>query len=156
MDTKIGIKGKIEYTLYDKDGNIKNSGVVTNTITELLDAHVADQMSDSSDAQIGFIALGSGTGQTSASTDVANYVTETLIALSGTGPVQGTGAADNDVVYSGYWGTGVGTGPITEAGIFLGSATVRADMMTYNDGLSITKDANDAFKLNWTITYGAS
>ncbi len=156
INEKLGIKGKIEYELKDKFGNIKDSGIIPNTITQLLDAHVADQMADSGDAQIGFIALGSGTGQGAASTDLANYVSATLIALSGTGAVQGAGGADNDVVYAGFWGAGVGTDTITEAGIFLGSATSRTDLMTYNDGLSVTKGAGDTLKINWTVTFGAS
>ena len=154
MEEKFGIKGKIEYELRDVDGNLKDSGVVDNTITALMDAHVADQMSDSTDAQIGYIALGTGTGETSASTDLATYSAGTFLGLSGT--AQGSAAADNDVVYSGYWGAGVGTASITEAGIFLGSATTRADMMTYNDGLTITKGASDTLKIDWTVTFGDS
>jgi len=154
MEEKLGIKGKVEYELRDKDGNLKESGIIPNTITALLDAHVADQMSDSGDAAIGWIALGTSTGQTSASTDLATYSAGTFLALSGT--LQGTAAADNDVVYSGYWEAGVGTATITEAGIFLGSATSRADMMTYNDGLSVSKGASDTLKIDWTVTFGAS
>ena len=156
MDEKFGIKGKIEYELRDIDGNLKDSGVIPNTITALMDAHVADQMADSTDAQIGFIALGTGTGETSASTDLATYSAATLIALSGTGAVQGAAAADNDVVYSGYWEAGVGTASLTEAGLFLGSASSRSDMMTYNDALTITKGASDTLKIDWTVTFGAS
>ena len=154
INEKFGIKGKVHYVLKDEDGNIKDENIIYNTITNLLDAHVADQMSDSGDAAIGYIALGSGTGQGAASTDLANYVAATLIALSGT--VQGTAGDDNDVVYSGYWGAGVGTDTITEAGIFLGSATSRSDLMTYNDGLSVTKGASDTLKIDWTVTFGAS
>jgi len=38
-----------------------------------------------------------------------------FLGISGTA-TQGTAGADNDVVYSGYWGAGVGTASITEAG----------------------------------------
>ena len=155
INDKIGMKGMVHYVLRDKNGNVKEEGYDTNTVTELFDAHVADQMSDSTDAQIGFMALGSGTGQTSASTDVANYVTESLIALSGTA-TQGEGAADNDVVYSAFWDAGAATSVITEAGIFLGSATSRADLMSYDDSLNITKGASDTLKIDWTLTWGAS
>jgi len=154
MKEKFGIKGKVHYVLRDKDGNIKAENIDTNTITAGMDAHVADQMSDSGDAAIGYIALGTGTGQTSVSTDLATYSADTLIALSGT--MQSSAGDDNDVVYSGYWGAGVGTATITEAGIFLGSATSRSDLMTYDDSLNVTKGANDTLKIDWTVTYGAS
>lgn len=155
MKEKFGIKGKVHYVLRDKDGNIKAENIDTNAITVGMDAHVADQLSDSGDATIGFIALGTGTGGGAASTDLETYSAGTLIALSGT-PTQGTGGADNDVVYSGYWGAGVGTATITEAGIFLGSASSRTDLMTYDDSLNVTKGASDTLKIDWTLTFGAS
>jgi len=155
MEEKFGIKGKIEYELRDGDGNIKNSGVIGNTVTNFMDAHVADQMSDDSESQIGFMALGSGTGQGSSSTDLSNHIN--TIALSGTGPVQGVGGDDNDVIYSGFWGAGVATNTsISEAGVFQVSGTVRNSLCTYNDGLSINKGANDTLKIDWTVTFGAS
>jgi len=55
MEEKFGIKGKVEYELRDIDGNLKDSGIIPNTITNGMDAHVADQMSDSTDSQIGFM-----------------------------------------------------------------------------------------------------
>ena len=155
MKDKFGIKGKVEYELRDVDGNLKDSGTIPNTITALMDAHVADQMSDSTDSQIGYIALGTGTGETSASTDLATYSAGTFLGLSGTA-TQGTAGADNDVVYSGYWAAGVGTASLTEEGIFLGRASARSDMMTYNDGLTVTKGASDTLKIDWTVTFGAS
>jgi len=157
MKDNFGIKGLLKYELRDEFGNLKDAGSVPNTITELMDAHVADQMSDSTDAAIGFIALGSGVGQTAASTDLAKYIAGTFLALSGT--LQGTGEADNDVVYSGYWGAGVGTETgdgIREAGIFQASGTSRTTLMTYNSGLSISKGASDTLKIDWTVTFGAS
>ena len=156
MKDKFGIKGKVHTVLKDEYGNVKYEDTNYNTITNGMDAHVADQMSDSGDSAIGFIALGSGTGQGASSTDVAKYVASSLIALSGTGAVQGTGGDDNDVTYSGYWDAGVATDTITETGIFLGSATSRSDMMSYNDSLNVTKGASDTLKIDWTITYGAS
>ncbi len=156
MEEDFGIKGKLHIVLRDKDGDIKQEEIIDNTITNLLDAHVADQMSDSGDSAIGFIALGTSTGQGAASTDLATYSAATLIALSGTGQVQGSGGDDNDVVYSGFWAAGVGTATITEAGIFLGSATSRSDMMTYNDSLNVAKGASDTLKIDWTVTFGAS
>jgi len=154
MKENLGIKGKVEYELRDSSGNLKDSGVIPNTITELFDAHIADQLSDQTEAAIGYMALGSGVGQTAASTDLSNYLASSMIALSGT--VQGSAAADNDVVYSAYWGAGVVTDSITEAGIFRTSGTTRDTLMTYNSGLSISKGASDTLKIDWTVTLGAS
>ena len=98
MEENFGIKGELHVVLRDKNGNIIQEQLINNTITNLMDAHVADQMSDSGDSQIGFIALGTGTGQGASDVDLAIYSAATLIALSGT--VQGTAGDDND---SGFW-----------------------------------------------------
>ncbi len=156
MKENFGIKGKLHVVLRNGSGEIKTEQFIDNTITNLMDAHVADQMSDSGDSQIGFIALGTGTGQIASSTDLATYKAATLIAISGTGAEQGTGGDDNDVVYYGFWGGGVGTDTITEAGIFLGSKTARDDMMTYDDSINVVKAAADTLKIDWTLTWGAS
>lgn len=152
MKDKQSIKGKLHVVLQDVNGNILKEQHIDNTITNLFDAHVADQMSDSGDAAIGFMATGSGTGQTASSSDLSNHVS--TLALSGT--LQGTGGADNDVVYSGFWGAGVGTGSIREAGIFQASGTTRTTLMTYNDAISVNKGASDTLKIDWTLTFGAS
>ncbi len=156
MEEKLGIKGKIEYELRDINGTLKDSGEIGNTITNFMDAHVADQMSDSSETQIGFIALGTGTGQGASSVDLATFTAGTFLALSGTGPIQGTGGDDNDVIYSGFWGAGIGTATITEAGVFQASGTTRTTMSTYNDGLNVVKGASDTLKIDWTVMFGAS
>jgi len=155
VKNKIPIKGKLHYVLKDKDGNIKQEDTIYNTITNFMDAHVADQMSDQGDAQIGFMAIGSGTGQGASDTDLSNFVS--ILALSGAGPIQGSGGDDNDVVYSGYWAAGAGTNDsLSEAGIFQASGTTRDTMCTYNDGLSVNKGASDTLKIDWTVTFGDS
>ena len=60
MKDKQGIKGKLHIVLRDENGNIKQEQTIDNTITELLDAHVADQLTDQGDAAIGFMSIGSG------------------------------------------------------------------------------------------------
>lgn len=155
MKDKQEIKGKLHIVLRDKDGNIKKEQTIDNTLTNLFDAHVADQLTDQGEAVIGFISIGSGTGQVASSTDLSNHIN--TLALSGSSPIQGAGGADNDAIYSGFWAAGVGTNDsITEAGIFRASGTTRDTLMTYNDGLSINKGASDTLKIDWTLTFGAS
>ena len=155
MEDKFGIKGRIDYQLFDDVGTLKDEGHIANTITNFMDAHVADQMSDATEATIGFMAIGSGTGQGASSVDLANFID--LQALSGTGPVQGAAGDDNDVVYAAFWAAGEGTNAaISEAGLFQASGTSRTTLCTYNDSLSINKGASDTLKINWTVTFGAS
>lgn len=148
--SKFGIKGLMNLRLCDQFGNLKEERIVENTITELMDAHVADQMSDSTDAAIGYIAVGTGTGQGSSDTGLAVVLDRTAL----TSTTQGAGAADNDVVYVGDWAAGDGTGAITEAGLFLTDANTT--MMTYTDFSVVNKGASDVLQINWTVTFGAS
>ena len=150
MKTHMGIIGKMHLKLFDKDGNLKEERFHVNTVTELGDAHVADQMSDSADAGLGFMAVGTGSGQTSASTGLA--VALDINALTST--TQGGGAADNDVVYVGDWAAGDGTGAITEAGIFRLSDNLTLNY--YADFAVVNKAAGDTLQITWTVTFGAS
>ena len=145
------IKGELKYALYDEFGNVKQQGSDNNLIVNGMDAHVAAVMSSGTDSgQIRFIAIGSGAGQTAASSGLQHFVS--IIPLSGIGsPIISGNSA---VVYSGYWGAGTGTGSIREAGVFRTSGTGMASgLMTYNDTISVNKGANDSLKIDWTVTF---
>lgn len=144
--------GRMHLELRDEFGNLKEvrDSYPHNTVTELGDAHVADAMSDQGEGALGFMAVGTGSGQTSASTGLA--VALDINALTST--TQGAGAADNDVVYIGDWAAGDGTGAITEAGIFL--ASNNTSMNYYDDFSAVNKAAGDTLQITWTVTFGAS
>lgn len=147
---RFGIKGVMHLRLYGPDGKLKESRDIDNDITELMDAHVADQMSDSGDSAIGYMAVGTGTGQ--GSSDVGLSSTLDSNALSST--TQGSDGADNDVVYIGDWAAADGTGALTEAGIFLEDNNTT--MMVVASFDVINKGAADTLEITWTVTFGAS
>lgn len=144
------MKGKLRVELFDKDGNLKEEVEKENTLTELFDAHVADQLSDQTDTAIGYMAIGSGSGQTAASTGLA--VSEVRVALDST--TQQTSGDDNDVEYIATFDPGTGTATITEAGIMRTDANTT--MMAYQDFSAVNKTSSDTLKITWTITFGAS
>ncbi len=150
IHSKLGIKGKAHLKLFGPDGELKEERIIYNTVTELMDAQVADQMSDGAGAAIGYMAVGTGSGQGSASTGLA--VSLDINALTST--TQGGGGSDNDSVYIGDWAAGDGTGAITEAGVFL--ANNNTTMMLYADFSVVNKGAADTLQITWTATYGAS
>ena len=147
---KTPIKGHIKIELFDKNGKLKQVHEHSNLITELMDVHVADQLADQGEAAIGFMAVGTGTGQGTSDTGLATSLDRNAL----TSVTQGSGGDDNDVVYVGDWAAGDGTGVITEAGIMRADDNVT--MMAYDDSMNITKGALDTLKITWTITYGAS
>jgi len=159
-----GIKGRAHIELvsaYNDDGSryrehgrfarrVKEVRDIANTITELMDAQVADQMADQTDAAIGYMSVGTGTGQTSASIGLATSLDRNAL----TSTTQGAGGDDNDVVYVGTWAAADGTGAITEAGIL--RLDDNTSMMTYSSFAVINKGAADSLVITWTVTFGAS
>ena len=150
LKNRFGIKGTMHLRLYGADGGLKDSRDINNTITELMDAHVADQMSDSTDVAIGFMAVGTGTGQGSASTGLAISLDRNAL----TSTTQGAAGADNDVVYVGDWAAADGTGAITEAGIL--HADNNTSLMVVASFAVINKGAADSLCITWTVSFGAS
>lgn len=146
---KMGIKGECRIVLTRPDGTT-DERLILNTVTELMDAQVADQMSDGSGAAIGWMAVGTGTGQGSASTGLAVSLDRNAL----TSTTQGGGGADNDSVYIGDWAAGDGTGAITEAGVLL--ADNNTTLMLVASFSVINKGASDTLQITWTATYGAS
>jgi len=143
-------RGRLEITLYGPGGEVKAHEIIHNLITEVGDAHIADQMSDQGEVQMSHMAVGTGTGQTAASTTLNNEISR--VALDSVG--LGTGANDNDVTYSATWAAGVGTGALTEAGIF--NDNTAGTMLAYSSFAVKNKGALDTITINWTISFGAS
>lgn len=147
---KIGIVGRMHLQLFGPDGELKEERHHVNTVTELGDAQVADQMSDQGDAALGFMAVGTGNGQGAADTGLAVSLDRNAL----TSTTQGAGGDDNDVIYVGDWAAGDGTGAITEAGIM--RLDDNATMNYYADFAVVNKLAADTLKITWTVTFGAS
>ena len=150
LSSRAGINGLCHIELFGPDGKLKEERIIHNTVTELGDAHVADQMSDSGEAALGYMAIGTGSGQGAA--DVGLAVSLDRNALTST--TQGAAGDDNDVIYVGDWIAGDGTGAITEAGILLGDNNT--SMNYYADFGVVTKGAADTLQITWTVTHGAS
>ena len=156
MKEGTGFKGKIDVEVRDYLGNIKQEQHFPNTITNLFDEHVAARLAGQDSNIISWMAVGSGTGQDASDVTLANLLS--IVALSGAvgSVVQLTGANDNDIQGIGYWEAGVGTGSITEAGLFRYSGTSLGSMAAYNDAISVQKGESDTLTITWTITCGSS
>lgn len=153
--SKVGIKQQVNYKCYGPDGKLKwEHDTPKNTLTELMDVMVADSVSGGADALILYGHLGTGSGQGSASTNLATPCEEVRTADDST--TQGSGAADNDVVYVFTFAAGVCTASIEEAGLFSAEAYATADMKAYDDTISKVKAADDSLVLTWTLSFGAS
>ena len=153
--SRIGIKQQVNYKCYGPDGKLKwEHDTPKNTLTELMDVLVADRLSGGTDALCTYAHLGTGSGATSASTNLTTPCAEVRTAVDST--TQGAAGADNDVVIVATFAAGVCTASIEEAGLFSAEAYATADMKAYDDTISKVKAAADSLVLTWTLTFGDS
>jgi len=112
--------------------------------------HIADQLSDTGEAAMSHMALGTGT----TAAVVGDSALETELDRNAlTSKTQGSGANANQVTYSGEWAAGDGTGAITEAGIFNSAS---AGIMLARSVFAVkNKGATDSLSIAWTLTISA-
>lgn len=141
---------RYKLTLYGPDGKVKETREGKNTFTEGGDAIVADSLSDRALTRPTHFAVGSGSGGGASSTALVSELGRAAL----TATTLGTGANDNDVVYTASLGPGVGTGAITEGGLF--NAAVAGTLFNYLAISTLTKNAADTLGISLTVTFGAS
>jgi hypothetical protein len=135
--------------LIGPDGEVKDSREVHNTVTTLGHKMSADQLLASpAVAKPGWMEVGTESGQTAASSKLATYIAGSRTALDS--KTRGENAIITMVC---TMGAGVGTGAITEAGIFNVVTEDTTDLICYSSFSVINKAAGDALVITWTLTF---
>ncbi len=143
MEIKSGLEiiANVDIVLRGADGFIKDERHIHNTVTTLGKTHVADRLASTpSEAAMGWMAIGTGTGGTTALTTELDRNAHTSYTHT-----------DAVVTYVGDWAAGDGTGAITEAGIF-NLVTIGGTMFVYSSFSVVNKGASDTLKITWTVT----
>ena len=96
----------------------------------------------------GWMEVGTGSGQGAASTTLATYIVGSRTALDSK-----TRGANAIITMVCTFAAGVGTGAITEAGIFNIVTQNTTDLITYADFSVINKAAADSMIVTWTLTF---
>ena len=147
---KLTRKGRVKIELFGSDGLLKERRQFDNVITEVGDAHVADQLS-SAPGESAMSHMAIGTGSTAAATGDTALDSE-IDRNALTSRTQGAAAADNDVIYVGDWAAADGTGAIVEAGIFNSSSG--GTLLCRQVFAVVNKGASDTLKITWTVSIG--
>lgn len=144
MQDEIKLVGTPTFTLTDKDGNVKNKFTIPNLVVTTGKNLFAAIIGGSSTALPSHMAV--GTGSTPAQS------TQTALGTpAGARVVLGSTAVSlNTVSYQAVFGPGVGTGALTEAGIF--NALTAGTMICRTVFPLFTKEASDTLTINWDIT----
>ena len=152
LTERVARSGRLHIELFGPDGKKKDERDIHNLMTNVGEAHIADQLASSPDeSAMSHMAVGTGTTPpTSANTALEFQIDRNAL----TSRTQGAGGDDNDIIYVGDWAAADGTGAITEAGIFNSSAD--GSMLARATFAVINKGAADTLKITWTVTIGAS
>ena len=134
--------GALQIKLYGPDGKLKQEQNVKNLVVTTGKGFIAGRMVGTPTA-MSHMAIGSGTvdpavGDTTLGTELGR------VALTS------SAAAGAVVTYVASFGAGVGTGAVTEAGIF--NASSAGTLLCRTEFAVVNKGADDSFSITWTVT----
>ena len=143
----IDLTGSLSIQLFAENGELKDETFVPNLVVNTGLAYIASRMASASAAAMSHMAIGLSTaaaagGQTALGSENAR------VALDSTGIVTTT-VANDSVQYIATFNTGVGTGAITEAGIF--NSDTAGTMLCRTVFNVINKDVNDKMVITWKV-----
>lgn len=147
FNENLSAKGRLSVVLTGPDGAVKETREIDNLVVNAGLAFITSRMTDAADDVMSHMAVGSGTvaaaaGNTTLGTELDRA------ALTGT-----TDTA-NEIEYTADFAAGVGTGAVTEAGIF--NAASAGTMLCRTVFAVVNKAAADTLAITWTITLSAS
>lgn len=115
-----------------------------NQVQTLMKTHIADALADQGEVQMGWMAIGTGTGQAVGDATLATELERN--ALSGGTPTHAAAV----VTYTATFGPSAPTGNVTEAGLL--NAAGAGTLGLYADGFTYTKTAATVLNFTWTFT----
>jgi hypothetical protein len=146
---KIGSGGYVKLDLFNPAKSLIDHRETHNTVTTLCHKMAADQLLASpAVATPGWMEVGTGTGQDAADSTLAAYIADSRTALDS--KTRGSNAIITMVC---TLGAGVGTGAITEAGVFNVVTQNTTDLLLYASFAAVNKAAGDTLVITWTLTF---
>lgn len=135
--------GELSITVRDQVGRLKQTLVVPNLVVTSGKVYTAKRMAGTTANVMSHMAIGTGTaspvvGDTALGTQVGRV---TLLTFS---------PSSNTITATATFGSGVGTGAITEAGIF--NEASGGDMLCRTTFPVVNKASGDTISISWVIT----
>lgn len=139
------LSGYVKIVLIDADGNVKEKREINNLVVTAGKNFIASRMKDATATAMSHMAVGTnGSATLVDDTALHNEIASSRVALSS------TTVSTNTVTYTCIFGAGVGTGAITEAGIF--NAASAGTMLCRTVFSVINKGVSDTLTFTWTVT----
>lgn len=137
--------GALRVVLTDAAGNVKEDVQLKNLVVNTGLNFIVSRMKDTTATAMSHMELGTGT------TAAAAADTALGAAISGSRQaLTSTNVSTNTITYVASFGAGVGTGAVTEAGIFNASST--GTMLCRTVFPVVNKQAGDSMTVTWTVT----
>jgi hypothetical protein len=137
-------EGKVTLVLTGSDGAVKETREVENLVVQVGLNYIASRMKDATATAMTHMEVGtSSTAASLAQTTLVAAVSASRTALTS------TTVTTSSVAYACTFGAGVGTGALTEAGIF--NAASAGTMLCRTVFSVINKGAADTLTITWTI-----
>ena len=142
VNDTLKVTGNLQVVLKDKDGNVKDSRDIKNLVVttgkEFIAAAIASTQTYMSHMAIGSSSTAPAIGDTTLGTELGRSA---LTATTVSGAV---------VTFTASFGAGVGTGAVTEAGIF--NDGTAGDLLCRTVFAVVNKGADDSISITWQVT----
>lgn len=147
INDTIKVTGNLNIVLRDKDGNIKQSINRDNLVVAVGKNLIASRFASNTASVPTHMAVGTNAASPIAgNTTLGAELGGSRVALT----VSGGTVVSNTITYSASFGAGIGTGAITEAGIF--NASTAGTMICRTSFGVVNKDVSDTLGIDWNIT----
>lgn len=137
--------GELRVVLTGPDGQIKEEALLKNLVVNTGLNFVVNRMKDANAPVMSHMSLGTGTTAAALSdSTLGAEISGSRVGLTS------TTVAANQITYIASFAAGVGTGAVTEAGIF--NADVSGTMLCRTVFPVVNKQAGDSMTVTWTVT----
>jgi hypothetical protein len=137
--------GALRVIVTDESGSVKQDVEFKNLVVSAGLNYIVSRMKDATATAMSHMELGTGTTAAAA----GNTGLEAAIAGSRTALTSST-VSSNSITYIATFGAGVGTGAVTEAGLF--NAASAGTMLCRTVFPVVNKQAGDSMVVTWTVT----
>ena len=145
INENVKVTGKLLVQLFDENGLLKEKREINNLVVTAGKNFIASRMTGTASAVMSHMAVGTGTiAPAAANTTLGAEIAGSRVALT-----TATTAA-NVVSNATTFNPGVGTGAVTEAGIFNDASA--GTMLARTTFAVVNKGAADTLTINWTVT----
>ena len=141
---ELKVAGSVNVVIRDESGKQKENFTIPNLVVTTGLAYIASRMKDATATAMTHMAVGTGSTAAAAGNTALETQLGSRVALTS------TTVTSNSTAYVATFGAGVGTGALTEAGIF--NASTSGTMLCRTLFAVINKGAADTMTITWTIT----